>query len=203
MKKLLIFGESGTAVEIEEIIISYFSSEFLGIEKIFFDANFSEKYRHYISEKKHIKFIVGVSDSIIRKKCYEQMLEFGFEAYTVIHPSSVIFNSAKIGKGVYIGANVTISSFAEIGDFCAININSSIGHHAMIGESSIILPGARISGNCKVGTSTIVGSNAFLYQGITVGDNCAIDALTYLNKNMKDNMLCFSSKGKVVRRIFL
>jgi len=79
-----------------------------------------------------------------------------------IHPSAVVDQSAKIGAGVYIGANCTIDKNAIIGDGSAIYPNCYIGESAEIGENCIFYPGVAFMRDCKAGDRVIIYSNAVI-----------------------------------------
>ncbi len=62
---------------------------------------------------------------------------------TLIHPSAVVSDTAKIGEGVRIDANAVIGDNVEIGEYSWIGANATISH-AIIGSYSRLYPGVRV-----------------------------------------------------------
>ena len=80
-----------------------------------------------------------------------------------IHPTTVIDESAKIGKNVSIGANVVISKDAVIGDNTALMPNVYIGKGAVIGSDCLFHPSVNVGDRVKV------GSRCILHHGVSLG----------------------------------
>ena len=116
----------------------------------------------------------------------------------VFWPSSAILSKSSSPLSI---PNASISSDVKIGRHCIVNLNSSVGHDSKIDHNVLILPGANISGNCTIHEKTLVGSNAFIYQGITVGKNNSIDALTYIGKDLDDDMISISATTKSLKKM--
>ena len=196
MKNLFIFGTRSTAKEILEIANQCYGKEFNTITTLFFHNDSAKDIEQLCLNEDHENFyIIGIADTKLRKDCLTFIQQITIRPFTIVHKSSYLAPSCKVGDGCYIAANVSISSDVEIGSHCIINLNSSIGHDTKISENVLILPGARVSGDCNIGENTIVGSNSFIYQGVTAGKNNSIDALTYIRKSLGDDILSMSSSS--------
>jgi UDP-3-O-[3-hydroxymyristoyl] glucosamine N-acyltransferase len=73
-----------------------------------------------------------------------------------IHPTAVVSPSAKIGKGVSIGA------FSVVGD------------EAEIGEGTVLFPHVTVYPRVKIGAASVVHSNTALREGVRVGSRVII-----------------------------
>lgn len=82
---------------------------------------------------------------------------------TGIHHSSMISDSAHIGKDVYIGAYAVIEDNVEIGDNSSIYPQVYIGNNVKIGNNVTIYPGAKIYHDC------VIGDNCILHAGVVIG----------------------------------
>lgn len=80
-----------------------------------------------------------------------------------IHPRAVVDPSAKIGEGVYIGANAVIEAEVEIGNGAYIYPNVVIYPQAKIGAGTIL------HANCTIHERTIIGENCVVYSGAVIG----------------------------------
>ena len=97
----------------------------------------------------------------------------------MIHPSAIIDNDVKIGKGTKIWAFSHISSGASIGKNCVIGEGVHIGVNVVIGD------------NCKI------QNHSLLYEGVTLEDNVFLGPNT-----ITTNDLYPKSQGEWVRENF-
>jgi|TARA_B110000908_G_scaffold136159_1_gene161269 UDP-2-acetamido-3-amino-2,3-dideoxy-glucuronate N-acetyltransferase len=97
----------------------------------------------------------------------------------MIHPSAIIDNDVKIGKGTKIWAFSHISSGASIGKNCVIGEGVHIGVNVFIGD------------NCKI------QNHSLLYEGVTLEDNVFLGPNT-----ITTNDLYPKSQGEWVRENF-
>ncbi len=210
MSNLLIFGKASTGLEIFEVARRYYNFFFdsilfvIGNHETKDEPNqiFDSELESFCKEN-DCKYIISFSNNSIRLKTELLMKNLDVSAFTIIHPSAIISDTAKIDSGNYIAANVVISSYAQLIGTNIVNYNSTIGHHSIINGHCIINPGARISGNVFLGRSCLVGSNSFLFQGITIGQNSIIDALTHVDKDLSEKMIASSKNIKIFKRVIL
>jgi UDP-3-O-[3-hydroxymyristoyl] glucosamine N-acyltransferase len=80
-----------------------------------------------------------------------------------IHPSSVIDESASLGKDIYIGACAVISENAVIGEGSSIHAQTYIGDSAKVGKNCILYPGVKVYKDC------VIGDNCILHAGVVIG----------------------------------
>lgn len=83
-----------------------------------------------------------------------------FESF--IHPAAVIDSSAKVGDGVWIGANAVIGRNAEIGDHVRIHPNATVYEDVVIGTGSVIHSGVSIREGSRVGSRVVVHNNSVI-----------------------------------------
>lgn len=79
-----------------------------------------------------------------------------------IHPTAWIADSARIGKGVSIGAYASIGDEAIIEDYVDIKANCSIYPKAEIGAHTIIHSGCSIRERVKIGKRCIIQNNSVI-----------------------------------------
>lgn len=84
-----------------------------------------------------------------------------------VHPTAVVSDKAKLGKGVYVGACAVIEDGAEIGDGCIVHPQVYIGHNSKVGEGCLFYPGVKVYHEVQIGRGCIfhagcvVGSDGF------------------------------------------
>ncbi len=199
---LIIFGKD-TGLEVLNTARLVHEDSFTFIELIPFDEDISTN-KFLIEQKANnssLFYIVAIADQKLRAAAQKFAESESMAAFSVIHPTAVIDQTANIGVGTFIGPLAVISSRAEIGAHSIIHIHSSIGHHAKLGQNCIILPGARISGRCRLGSNVLVGSNAFIFQGAILGDYSTVDALTYVKDDLLAHRIASSRSTQRLRQI--
>ena len=136
-------------------------------------------------------FCCAVGDPFVRKKLINIINSKDGKFISVIHKSSYICGTAKIGIGVIIAAFSAISDNVVIGDHVFINAMSAIGHDAIVGDYSCIMSHVNITGKCIVGKNTYWGSGARILPNGKVGDDAFIGAGSVVLKKVKANKKVF------------
>ncbi|MCW3975767.1 MAG: acyltransferase [Candidatus Bathyarchaeota archaeon] len=96
--------------------------------------------------------------------------------------------STDIGAFTYINAKngVIIEDFVQIGSHCSIYSISTMDNR----EGKVIL-----KKNCRIGSHSVVS------PGVTIGNNSIIGALSFVNKDIPDNVIAHGTPIKVVRKL--
>jgi sugar O-acyltransferase (sialic acid O-acetyltransferase NeuD family) len=95
----------------------------------------------------------------------------------IVHPTARFdVGSCRFGRGVMVGTNVTLTVNVTVADFAMLNFACSVGHEARIGASSVVNPGANVSGGVVVGERALVGAGAVILQYRSVGDDAVVGA---------------------------
>jgi sugar O-acyltransferase (sialic acid O-acetyltransferase NeuD family) len=96
---------------------------------------------------------------------------------TLIHPSVILdIASANIGLGVQICAGTVATVNITFDTLALCNFGCTLGHEAVVGEGSVINPGANISGGVVIGKGVMVGTGAQILQYCQVGDGAILGA---------------------------
>ncbi len=95
----------------------------------------------------------------------------------VIHPNVALdTKSAKVGRGVLVGASVCATVNVELGDFSMLNFGCTVGHETRIGKGCVVNPGANLSGGVVLGDGVLVGAGAVVLQYRTIGEGSTVGA---------------------------
>lgn len=135
----------------------------------------------------------------IREELYKRISELGYKFTNVIHKTSIISKSVRLGTGNVIMPGCIINSGAVIKDNSIINTGAIIEHDVEIGDNVHIAPGVVISGGTKIGNNTLIGVGSTIIQGIKIGNNCIIGAGSTVIKDINDNSLAVGTPAKVIR----
>lgn len=177
-KKVVIVGASGHGKVVADIVrklgdrIIGFLDDDLSLPDTFIGFPLLGSVNSY--EKFDAEFVVAIGDSAIREKITGYMKKADW--YTAIHPSAVVAESVKIGKGTVIMANAVVNPASIIGRHCIINSSAVIEHDDEISDFVHVSVGAKLAGNVHVGKRTWIGIGATVSNNINICDNCMIGA---------------------------
>lgn len=159
---------------------------------------YEKKSDFFSNHNKEIEYILGIGDNHTREKIYNLIRQNNKEILTLISSSSIISNSVKMGKGVFINKNVIVNALVTIGNNVILNTGCIIEHECKIGDSSHIAPGAVIAGGVSVGERSLVGANAFIKQGVNIGRDVIIGAGTVVLQNIPDRKKVIGNPSRFI-----
>ena len=129
---------------------------------------------------------------------------FGFSTVKGVHVKIPQIGIVRIDDDVEIGANVTIDrarfGVTHIKRGTKIDNLVQIAHNAVIGEHSIIVAQAGISGSTTIGNGVIFAGQAGVVGHITVGDNAVVGAQSGVTKSVPPNSIVLGSPAKPIRQ---
>lgn len=123
--------------------------------------------------------IIGVGNPEVRaelaRKFSGQSGRFTFP--TVLHPSVIYHRpSVVLGEGSVLAAGCVLTCDITVGAYSFLNLQVTVGHDTVIGESCVVNPGANISGGVHIGDRVLIGSGAQLLGGVSIGDGAVVGA---------------------------
>ncbi|QIW11085.1 acetyltransferase [Francisella sp. LA112445] len=124
--------------------------------------------------KEECSFIVAVGSNAVRKKVQSRVVRDKLE--TIIHPTAIISDSAKIGKGTIIMSGVVVNADAKIGDGVIVNTASVIEHDSSIGDFCHISPNATICGTVNMAQNTWIGAGSTVINNINICADVVVGA---------------------------
>jgi len=129
---------------------------------------------------------------------------FGFSTVKGVHVKIPQIGIVKIEDDVEIGANVTIDrarfGVTHIKRGTKIDNLVQIAHNAVIGEHSIIVAQAGISGSTSIGNGVVIAGQAGVVGHITIGDNAIIGAQSGVSKSVPPNSVMLGAPAKPISK---
>jgi sugar O-acyltransferase (sialic acid O-acetyltransferase NeuD family) len=197
---MFIFGAGGHTKQ----CIDLFEIEGKIIEGIFDDNKTGYHYNYKIIDTinnankyidKNTELFIGIGDNNIREKIYRLYNEYNF--LNCISNKANISKTTNLGKGNYIGQNVSILSDVIIGNFNILNENCIIPHDCIIGNYNHISILSTLGGNVKIGDYNLLGLNSTVIPNITIGNNNIIGAGSVILKNIGNNLKFVGNPAKI------
>jgi sugar O-acyltransferase (sialic acid O-acetyltransferase NeuD family) len=193
MNDIIIIGAGGFAREvawlIEEINLTNREWNLIG----FFDENTNDTKllngykvlnKNDLENHTHAYLVVAIGDSETRKKVVNRYSSFKFA--TLIHPDVSISSTNRVGEGSIVCKGNIITVNVDIGNHVIVNIDSTIGHDALLEDFVTVLPSVNISGFVKIKECSNIGTGVQIIQERTIGRNSIIGAGSVVVKDIKD-----------------
>jgi acetyltransferase EpsM len=211
MKKLLIWGASGHATVVADIVrmrgeyeIAAFVDErpkaATSLEGIRVVAS-REAVLRLRDEEGVSDVIVGFGDCASRLKVGRWCREQRFSLATVLHPSAVMSPSARIGPGTMIAAGAVVNSAATIGESVIVNTGATVDHHCVVGDGCHLSPGVHLGGVVVIGELTWIGVGAAVRDHVTIGGHSIVGVGAAVVSDLPDNVVAYGNPARVVRAV--
>lgn len=123
---------------------------------------------------------------------------FGLSFTTLIHPSAHVSRLARLGEGVFIGANSVIGPGAVLGDHVFVNRGATIGHDTRIGSFSRVQPGCSLGGLSRIGERVTLGIGSVLVERLDIGDDAFVCAGSLVTTDVLAGTRYFNRRGRAV-----
>ena len=117
----------------------------------------------------------------------------------IVHSSSYVDKSCKLGEGVFILPGVIVDLDVIIEDNVLINTGTIIAHHTKIGRHSFIAPGVHIAGLVNIGEECFIGIGAIVKDCITINNRSVIGAGSLVLKDTEENSISIGSPAKFLK----
>lgn len=216
MIKLIIWGATGQAIVLEELLSStnaiievFFDNDkskpspIEGIPIYYGEAGF-EKWLTTVQDISDFYYLVAIggNNGQTRHKIAEMLKAAGLMPYTAIHSTAFIANNAIIGEGTQILANSSICARVNIGKNCIINTSASIDHECIIGNNVHIGPGAKLAGCVIVEDNVFIGTNATVLPHTRIGKNSVVGAGAVVLKHVTTDIIVAGNPAKTIKKVY-
>ena len=175
--KLLIIGAGGHGRSVAEAVLAANQFEIVG----FVDDHWSADIFRFpvlgvtadlalLSDTaSHV--IVAIGNNGLRQQLCQQVLSFGFQLATIIHPKAIVSPSAVIDSGVTIMAGAIVGTEAKLGVGVIVNCGAVVDHHAKVEDFGHLGVNACMAGGSVLGTGAWMQAGSSLGYGVTIAAN--------------------------------
>lgn len=145
-----------------------------------------------------IKFVIAIGDNRIRKVIVEMLKLTESDFITIIHPTSSVSPSAKIGYGTVVMPNTIINADSIIGNHCIINSGAVVEHDCSLEDFVHLCPNSTIAGTATIGEGCMVGSGATIIPNKRIGDWTTIGAGSTVIDHLPTNCVAVGTPAKII-----
>ena len=207
MKHLLIVGARGWGREVYDIARACIQAgEQLEVKGFLDDkADALESYNNYppiigpvesYKVQKDDVFVCALGDVNYKKVYIKKVLNKGGDFISLIHPTSIIGNNAKIGVGCIIGAYANISCDTIVGNYVTFSVKAGMGHDSTIGDYTHVGGLTNISGFVSIGKEVTIHPCSNIIPHRVIGDNSIVGTGSVVIRNVKAGTTVFGNPAK-------
>jgi sugar O-acyltransferase (sialic acid O-acetyltransferase NeuD family) len=129
---------------------------------------------------------IGYSQMAARTRYYREFAG-RVPMANIIHSSSYIDPSCKIGEGVFVFPGCTLDFEVELGDNILLNTGVTIAHHSRVGANTFFGPGVTVAGLVNIGECCFVGVGSTILDCLKIGRNSTIGGGAVVIKDTNEN----------------
>jgi len=145
--------------------------------------------------------IITVGDNWTRCKIYDHIVKIfpDFKFVNAIHPSVIIGNNVKIGKGIIAMAGVIFNPGAIVDDFSFFATGAQIEHDCYVGKFASVSAGSVLGGHVHIRSFSAITLGVTILDRITIGYNTVVGSGSLVIKDLPNNVLAYGNPAKVIR----
>ncbi len=132
----------------------------------------------------------------VRRAVAESLLARGAEFLTLVHPTSIVAPSARIGTGSILCPYAIVSDSASLGRFALVNYHASLGHDAAAGDYAVLSPYATLGGHAQIESDVFMGMHASVGPGKRVGARSKLSANSCALADAPADSIVFGVPGR-------
>lgn len=137
-----------------------------------------------LNKNNDIYCFCAIANPIVKQKIADKLKEYKAKTINIIHPSSYISPSVKLGTNVLISPMCVITTNIYIGDYVHINPQCGIGHDTIIEAYSTLYWNVNTGGFTHISKLCELGSKSFIKQNINIGYKAVIGAGSVVVKDV-------------------
>jgi len=118
---------------------------------------------------------------------------------TIIHSSTFVDPSCKIGQGAFILPGCVLDRNVVIGNNVLINTGSVIAHDSQVGDHSFLSPAVSVAGFVSIGCCCNIGINTTVIDNVRIADHVQTGGGTVVIKDLDQSGLYVGNPARFVR----
>lgn len=116
----------------------------------------------------------------------------------VVHPSSSVSGSARIGAGSHVLAGAVIAADATLGEATIVNHGAVVDHECTLGHGVHVAPGAVLCGCIRVEDHAMVGAGATVLPRLRIGRGAVVGAGAVVTRDVPDGAVVAGNPARAL-----
>lgn len=148
--------------------------------------------------KNRDRFLFAIGDIDTKKRIVTNLKKKGAKFLTLVHPTAIVADTAKIGEGAIVCPFCLVSDNVRLDDFVMMNIYSSCGHDVKVGDYCILSPYATLNGFVILEDEVFLGTHSTIIPYRKIGYKSKISANSVVMRDVLPNKIVFGVPGKPI-----
>jgi sugar O-acyltransferase (sialic acid O-acetyltransferase NeuD family) len=143
-------------------------------------------------------YVCALGLPLVKAKLLAPLIEQNAEFISFIHPTAVIGERVKLGRGVIVCPGASISVDISIGDFSMIGPNTTIGHDGIIGAWCTLCAQCDVTGRVTIGDGVFLGSRVSIIPSKKVGNKSILGAGSVVISDVPDGVTVVGNPARIL-----
>ncbi|XWN37469.1 MAG: NeuD/PglB/VioB family sugar acetyltransferase [Balneola sp.] len=117
---------------------------------------------------------------------------------TIIHPSAVVSDQAKLGHGVVLMPLTLVSPDVVIGNHSQLYAQSFVGHDTTVDEMVFVANNVSIGGRIHIKDGAHIGSNSSILERLVIGKFAVVGLGSVVLKDISDKEKVVGNPGRSI-----
>ena len=147
--------------------------------------------------KEDEEFALAFGSPSLKRKIVGVLKNRGARFATIVHPTAMLSEFARIGEGLIMFPYSKISCNTTVGDFVTL-LATPIGHDTLIGDYTVISGGCNIVRNVKIGKDVFLAAGVCVAQDVQIGDGAYLGLGSVVIKDVPAGATVFGNPARVL-----
>ncbi len=143
-------------------------------------------------------FFCALGDPTYHQKYAKIIEDQGGRFISYISPLAIVYETAVVGNGSFIGAGACISDSVKIGKHCRVDAYTVLGHDVQMGDYASIDAFVFVGGFCQIASKAVIHSHSSIMAGKKVGAEAMVGLGSVIIRNVKDGAHVFGNPAKEI-----
>jgi acetyltransferase EpsM len=144
------------------------------------------------------QLILAVGDNRNRTLLFAELVGRNAPLATIVHPRSIIAETAALGVGTVVFAGVVVNPDAVIGANAILNTGVTVDHDNVLGDHVHLSPGVHLGGSVRIGEGTHLGVGAAVRNNVSIGAWSVVGVGAVVVKDLPDHVLAYGTPAVAV-----
>lgn len=146
-------------------------------------------------------YLCGLGLPATKTRLIEPLLKAGATFISFVHPSALVGERIRLGRGVVLCPGVTLTCDISLGDFVTINLDTTIGHDVTVGDWTTVSSQCDLTGHVKVETNVFIGSKANVIPSRRVGAGALVAAGAVVVRDVPPGVTVFGNPAAILKGV--